>query len=69
MSGILDDLADEDRVKSHDLADLIEKADPEWMRDALHAVLGVCSHHTGTLVNQVVETIRYELDVDTEDES
>jgi hypothetical protein len=50
---------------AHEFGDLIDGAADEqlvdWMADALHAVVGVCLHHPGSLADGVLEAIRYEL--------
>lgn len=44
------------------LGSLIDEAEVDWLRDALHAVTGICAHHhPGTFTNQVIEALFYEL--------
>ncbi len=43
------------------LGPLIDAAEVDWLRDALHAISGICAHHPGALTNQVIETMFYEL--------
>ncbi len=43
------------------LGALIDEAEVDWLRDALHAVTGICAHHSGAFTNQVIEALFYEL--------
>lgn len=43
------------------LGSLIDDAEVDWLKDALHAVVGICTHHPGSLTDQVIEALFYEL--------
>ena len=51
-----------------DLVDLIEDADIDWLKDALHAVLGVIRDLEGRVPALIREAIRSELTYEVKDE-